>query len=58
MDPIVLTVIVAGIIALIFGAVVVKGILNVKQGKHCCSCGGSCTACPANCGYKADNTSK
>ncbi len=58
MDPIVLTVIIAGIIAVAFGAVIVKGIINAKQGKHSCSCGGSCGACPVNCGCKASDTSK
>ena len=40
------TIIVASIIAIIFIAIIVKGIINKKQGKHSCAgCGGSCSCC-------------
>jgi ABC-type xylose transport system permease subunit len=52
MDPILLTVIITAIIAIGFIAVVVKGIINAKSGKHCGSCGGACAACPAKCSCK------
>ncbi|MBP3323510.1 MAG: FeoB-associated Cys-rich membrane protein [Clostridia bacterium] len=42
------TITVASIIALIFIAIIVKGIINKKQGKSSCSCG-SCSGCPGSC---------
>ncbi|MBQ4101680.1 MAG: FeoB-associated Cys-rich membrane protein [Oscillospiraceae bacterium] len=44
------TIIVAAIVAIIFIAIVAKGIYNKKKGKSSCSCGGSCAACPMACG--------
>ena len=44
-----LTAIIATVIALAFVAVVVVMIINKKKGKHSCSCGGSCGACPVGC---------
>ncbi len=38
------TYLVAAIVAAIFIAIVVKGIINKKNGKHSCSCG-SCSGC-------------
>ena len=39
------TIIVATIVAILFLAIVVKGIQNKKNGKSSCSCGGSCGSC-------------
>ena len=39
------TIIIAAVIGVIFVAIVVKGIINKKNGKHSCSCGGNCGAC-------------
>lgn len=39
------TIIIASIIAVIFIAIVVKGIVNIKKGKGICSCGCSCGEC-------------
>ena len=39
------TIIIAAVIGVIFVAIVVKGIINKKNGKHTCSCGGNCGAC-------------
>lgn len=44
------TIIITAVIAIAFLAVVVKGIIDKKNGKHSCSCGGSCGACPMGCG--------
>lgn len=38
------TIIIASLIAIIFIAIVVKGIINLKKGKGICSCG-SCSGC-------------
>lgn len=40
---IVKTVIVAAVIGIIFAAIVIKGIINIKNGKGSCSCG--CEGC-------------
>ena len=42
------TFIVAAIVAILFLAIVVKGIQNKKNGKGGCSCGGSCGSCGMN----------
>lgn len=39
------TIIIGSLIALIFIAIVVKGIMNLKKGKGICSCGCSCGEC-------------
>lgn len=39
------TIIIAAVIAVIFLVIVIKGIINKKNGKHSCSCGGNCGAC-------------
>lgn len=39
------TAIIAGVIAVLFIAVVIKGVIDKKRGKHSCSCGGNCGAC-------------
>lgn len=39
------TIIVATIVAVVFFAIVIRGILNKKKGKSLCSCGGSCSGC-------------
>ncbi len=44
------TIIITGIIAVAVILIVAKGIKNKKEGKHNCSCGGNCGACPMNCG--------
>lgn len=53
-NPVVPTVIVASIIGVLFAAVVIKGIIDKKNGKHSCSCGGNCGACGA-CQYKRED---
>lgn len=40
------TILVATVIGVIFLAILIKGIVDKKKGKHTCSCGGSCGACP------------
>ncbi|MBQ3151595.1 MAG: FeoB-associated Cys-rich membrane protein [Clostridia bacterium] len=40
------TIIVAVVVAIIFLAIVIKGIKNKKEGKHSCSCG--CDGCAAS----------
>ena len=37
------------IVAVVLIAIVVREIKNRKSGKHSCSCGGSCSACPMGC---------
>ncbi len=37
--------VILGVIAALFAAVVVCGIVNRKKGKGSCSCGGSCGGC-------------
>lgn len=49
-NPIVPTVIVASVIGALFLAVLIKGIIDKKKGKHSCSCGGNCGACGCGCG--------
>lgn len=39
------TIIISTVVALVFLAIVVKGIINRKKGRHSCSCGGSCGSC-------------
>ena len=46
---VILTAIIASVIGALFLAVVVVMIINKKKGKHSCSCGGSCGACPVGC---------
>ncbi len=43
------TIIITAIIAFSVMAIIAKGIKNKKEGKHSCSCGGNCGACPMNC---------
>lgn len=38
------TILVLSIVAVIFAAIIVKGIINKKNGKSSCSCG-SCSGC-------------
>ena len=45
----ILTILIASVIAALFVAVVVVMIINKKNGKHSCSCGGSCSSCPIGC---------
>lgn len=42
------TIIIASLIAIIFLAIVIKGIINRKNGKSSCSCGGGCKGCAMN----------
>ena len=42
------TIAIAAVIAVIFVAIVVKGIYNRKKGKSSCSCGSSCGGCAMN----------
>jgi hypothetical protein len=53
-NPVVPTVIVASVIGVLLAAVVIKGIIDKKRGKHSCSCGGNCGACGA-CKYKPES---
>lgn len=53
MKAIILTVAIALLIGGAFAAVVVKMIIDKKKGKHSCSCGGSCGACPVGCSCTA-----
>ncbi len=39
------TIIVASIVALIFFAIIIKAIVDKKNGKSSCSCGCSCSGC-------------
>lgn len=39
------TIIIASIIGIIFFAIVIKGIINKKNGKSSCSCGSGCGSC-------------
>jgi len=39
------TIIIASIIGIIFFAIVIKGIINKKNGKSSCSCGSGCKGC-------------
>jgi hypothetical protein len=43
------TILIAAVVAAAFTAVVVRGVINKKSGKHSCSCGGSCGTCGMNC---------
>ncbi len=43
------TIILTILIAVVVSAVIIKGIKNKKEGKHSCSCGGNCAACPMSC---------
>ena len=45
MNPTILTLIISGIIALLFAAVVIGIIKKRRRGEHICSCGGNCAAC-------------
>ncbi len=46
---VILTLIISSLIAAAFVAVVIVMIINKKKGKHSCSCGGNCGACPIGC---------
>lgn len=39
------TIIIASIIAAVFCTIIIKGIINKKNGKSSCSCGGGCVGC-------------
>lgn len=39
------TIIIASIVAVVFFAIIIKGIINKKNGKSSCSCGGGCGGC-------------
>ncbi|MBQ3081356.1 MAG: FeoB-associated Cys-rich membrane protein [Clostridia bacterium] len=39
------TIIIATVVAVVFIAIVVKGIINKKNGKSSCSCGSGCGSC-------------
>lgn len=39
------TIIVGSIVAIIVLSVIIRGVINIKKGKHSCSCGGSCGSC-------------
>lgn len=43
------TIIIASIVAIVFVAIIARGIVNKKKGKSSCSCGGNCGACGLNC---------
>ena len=49
----IISIVIISLIAVAFIAVVTVGIINKKKGKHSCSCGGSCGACPAGCSCKS-----
>ncbi len=53
METILLTIGISGIIAAALAAVVAKMIIDKKRGKHACSCGASCGACPVGCSCDA-----
>ncbi len=42
------TIIISSIIGIIFLAIIVKGVINKKNGKSSCSCGGGCKGCAMN----------
>ena len=48
------TIIVFSIVALIVVLIIIKGIIDRKNGKTSCSCGGSCEACGMHCHAKKD----
>ena len=48
------TIIVASLVAALFLAIVIKGIINKKKGKTSCSCGCSCETC-GMCGKNSNN---
>lgn len=48
------TIIVFSIITVIVVLIVIKGIIDLKNGKTSCSCGGSCGACGMNCHERKD----
>ena len=48
------TILVATVVAGIFIAIVVCGIINKKKGKGGCSCGGNCGSCGCGCHGKAE----
>lgn len=39
------TLLVAGVVALAFAAIVITAVRNHKRGKHACACGGDCANC-------------
>jgi len=39
------TIIVAAVVAAVFLAIVIKGVINRKNGKSYCKCGGGCDSC-------------
>ncbi len=43
------TLIITVFIAIMVVTIIVRGVKNKKEGKHSCSCGGSCGVCPMNC---------
>ncbi len=49
MKTIILTVAISLLIGGALAAVIVKMIIDKKKGKHSCSCGGNCGACPVGC---------
>ena len=49
MKTILLTIGIAAVIAGALAAVIVKMVIDKKNGKHSCSCGGNCGACPVGC---------
>ncbi|MBR6761213.1 MAG: FeoB-associated Cys-rich membrane protein [Oscillospiraceae bacterium] len=53
------TILIAGIVLVIFLAIVISEIRKRIQGKPTCSCGGSCGSCGMQCGIKqSDANSK
>lgn len=48
------TVIIASLVAVVFSAIVIRGIINRKKGRYGCSCGGSCGTCGMNCHGRSD----
>ncbi len=48
------TCITLAIVAIVLIAIVINEIKKRKSGKHSCSCGGSCGACPMNCCNKSN----
>lgn len=57
MDQTVLSIIIVAVLGVAFIAVVANEIRKKKQGKHSCSCGGNCGACPVGCG-RQESTDK
>ena len=49
MNPILLTALIATPIGAAFIAVITKMIIDKKNGKHVCSCGGNCSVCACGC---------